>query len=307
MPTLFLSILLKVAVLFLMIFAGYLCGRKGFVTEEGAKQMTSVLFWIVTPCLMISSLQEMIGKVSMEHLLVSGALSLFCVLVSILISLLLFRKSPPERRKILRFAAAYSNCGFMGLPMAQAVLGDVGVAYASMFIAAFNLFTWTHGIASMREKNSIELKRALVNPGTVGLVIGLGLFGLSFRLPELLLSPITYFADLNTPLAMLVIGVYISRVPFRELFADRDLYGLSAARLLVIPAACFLLLLPLHVDRAIFTTALILTSAPAAANTVMLGAQFGGDTSLGSKAVALTTLLSAVTMPLFPVLVDMLY
>ena len=307
MLSLFLNVLLKVAVLFLMIFAGCICGKKNLVTEGGAKEITSVLFWIVTPSLMISSLQEMIGKVTMEHLLISGALSLFCMLISILISMLPFRKSPPERKKILRFAIAYSNCGFMGLPMAQAVLGEEGVAYASMAIAAFNLFAWTHGVTSMRRESGVDLRRALINPGTVGLAVGLGLFGFSLRLPEILLSPVAYFADLNTPLAMLVIGVYVSRVPFRELFADRDLYGLSAVRLLAVPAVCFLLLLPLHVDRAIFTTALILISAPTAANTVMLSAQFGGDTALASKTVAITTLLSALTMPLFPVLVGLFY
>lgn len=308
MPTLFLSVFLKVAALFLMIAAGYACGRKNLISDGGAREMTSVLFWVVTPCVMISSLQGMIGEVGVGDLLVSGVLSFVCIAVGIFGSLLLYRKSPPARRKVLRFATAYSNCGFMGLPLAQAVLGDIGVAYASVFIAAFNLLAWTHGISSMKgAPGGLSLKKALINPGVLGFVVGFLLFALSIRLPDLLLVPVRCFSDLNTPLAMLVIGTYVSRVPFRELFTDRELYGLSAVRLLILPAICLALFLPFHVDRTALTAALILASAPAAANTVMLAAQFGGDTKLGSKAVALTTLFSALTMPLFPALVGLFY
>lgn len=305
MASFFTDVLVKALVLFVMVFAGYLCGVKNLVTASGAREMTSVLFWVVTPCLMISSLESMIGRITLTKLLISGLLSTACILVSILFSMLFFRRHPEERKKILRFATAYSNCGFMGLPLAQAVLGDVGVAYASMFIAAVNFFVWTHGISTMKQEPGINLKKALLNPGTAGLVAGLFCFVLSIHLPDIILSPMQYFSDLNTPLAMLVVGVYVSEVPLRELFLDRDLYRLSLVRLLLIPSLCFAVLFALHADQEIFTTILILSSAPAAANSVMFAAQFGGDTKLGSKAVALTTLFSVVTMPIFPILVRM--
>lgn len=307
MYSLFLDVLGKVVILFLMILAGYACGKRGLVTDAGAKQITSILFWVVTPSLTVASLQETIGKVRFSELLECGGLSVLCVLAGILVSLPFFRRSPPEKGGLLRFAAAYSNCGFMGLPLAQAVLGDTGVAYAAMFISVFNLFCWTHGVASIRGKGRIELRKALVNPGTCGLAAGLLLFAFSLRLPEILLAPLSYLADLNTPLAMLVIGVYIAQIPLRELFGTPELYGLSAARLLLIPAVCFFIVLPFHADRAVATTVLVLSSAPAAANTVMLGAQLGGDTVLGSKAVAVTTLFSALTMPLFAALAGAFY
>ena len=228
MLTLFLGVLEKVVILFLILLTGYACGKLGLVTETGAKQCTSILFWVVTPSLIITSLQDTIGKVGFGDLLESGGLSVLCVLAGILISMTAFRKRPPAEGALLRFAAAYSNCGFMGLPLAQAVLGGSGVAYASMFIAVFNLFNWTHGVASLRGENKADLKKALMNPGTAGLAAGLFLFGVSLRLPPILLSPLSYLSDLNTPLAMIVIGVYISRVPLRELFSSRDLYALSA-------------------------------------------------------------------------------
>ena len=95
-----------------------------------------------------------------------------------------------------------------------------------------------------------------------------------------------------------MIGTYVSQVNLKEIFFDSGLYALSGFRLLLIPLACFLLMLPFHPDPVVAASMLILSASPSGANTVMFAAQFGGDTKLASKAVAFTTLLSVLTMPL---------
>jgi len=306
MLTSFFTVVERVLILFLMIAAGYACGKLGAVTKRGAQQITSILFYVVTPAIIISSLQNMIGQVSLSNLLMAGGLSLLSMLISILVSKLFFRKSPNERKKVLQFASTYSNCGFMGIPLAQAVLGEAGVAYASMFMVAFNIIVWTHGYTSMSSSRSFNWKRIVTNPGLIGLAAGLPLFMVSFHLPELISSPIGSFASMNTPLAMIVIGSYIARVNLKEIFKDAQLYLLASVRLLLIPLVCFLFLLPLNVDKTVATCVLILCAAPTGANTVMFAAQFGGDAKLASKAVAFTTVLSMFTMPCFILLAKLL-
>jgi malate permease and related proteins len=294
-------------ILLIMMAVGYFCGKIGMVTKRGAQQLTSLLFYIVTPCLIISSLQDMIGQVSLENILLSGGLSIVAMVIAILVSMVFFRKSVNEKRKVLRFAAAYSNCGFMGIPLVAAVLGDTGVAYASMFCVVFNFFVWSHGFVTMSSKRSIELKQVLLNPGLIGLIIGLPLFMISHKLPELLSYPINSFTSLNTPLAMIVIGSFISRVNLKELFIEFDLYILSAVRLLLIPLVTFALMLPFHFDKTVASAILLLSAAPSGANTAMFAAQFGADTKLASKAVTLTTLISMLTMPIFSVLASRMF
>ncbi len=301
-----LTVVERVCILFLMISAGYACGKLGALTKRGAQQATSILFYVVTPALIVSSLQSMIGQVTLANLLTAGGLALLCMGVSILVGMLFFRKSPYQRKKVLQFASSYSNCGFMGLPLVEAVLGQAGVAYASMFIVVFNVLVWTHGYISMSGARTLKWKHIVTNPGLIGLAVGLPLFAFSVKMPELLLSPVNSFASLNTPLAMIVIGSYISRVNLKELFEDKQLYGLSAIRLVLIPLFCFAVLLPFGVDKTVATCVLILCAAPTGANTVMFAAQFGGDAKLASKAVALTTLFSMITMPAFILLAKLL-
>jgi Predicted permeases len=298
----FFTILEKCVILFLMIVVGYVCGKKGMITNRGSKQITSILLYIVNPCITVSSLQSIIGAVNLYNLLVCAGLSAAAIALAVLLSYLFFRRAPAEKQGVFRYAMTYSNSGFMGIPLVEAVLGSTGVAYAAIFGAVFNVFVWSHGYVIMSGEKKIRLKQILVNPGTIGLAIGLPLFAFSVKVPSIIEVPVASFASLNTPLAMIVIGCFISRVKLRELFIDADLYITSALRLVLVPAAVFAALLPFGFDKTVATTVLLLSAAPAAANTVMFAAEFGGDTKLGSKAVALTSILSILTMPAFSAL-----
>ncbi|HEX2985223.1 MAG TPA: AEC family transporter [Caproiciproducens sp.] len=296
----------RVLILFIMMTAGYVCGKIGAITNRGTRQMNFILFYVVTPALLIASLQNMIGKIALTNLLIAGGISILCMMTGILISMLCFRKSPPDKRKVLRFACAYSNCGFMGLPLVQSVLGDAGVAYASMFMLLYNFFVWTHGYSLMSGSRKLNWTKILTNPGLAGMVIGFPLFAFSVHLPELVMNPLNSFASMNTPLAMIVIGCYISRVNLKEIFIDAKLYQMAAIRLLIVPAVCFGVMVPFGADKAIVTTALLLSAAPSGANTAMFAAQFGGDAKLASKAVTFTTLASILTLPVIILLTKLL-
>ncbi|WP_312694642.1 AEC family transporter [Caproiciproducens sp.] len=303
----FFTIFEKVIILFIMIFIGYVCGKTGMITKRGAKQITAILLYVVTPCLIVSSLQSIIGQIGVKDLASAVLWSAFAMGLAILVSMLFFRRSPDYQRKILRFAAAYSNSGFMGLPLVQAVFGSMGVAYASMYNSVFNFLMWTHGYASVSSKRTPSFKQIATNPGIIGLAVAFPLFAFSVKLPEILEFPIDSLASINTPLAMIVVGDYISGINLKELFTDRDLYLLSVLRLVLIPGLTFALMLPFSIDKTIASTVLLLCSAPAATATAMFAVQFGGDAKLASKSVALTTLFSVVTMPFFCALAQILF
>lgn len=114
-----------------------------------------------------------------------------------------------------------------------------------------------------------------------------------------------FFSDLNTPLAMLIIGSYIAKVDLHSFVSDMAVYQMAALRLIVAPAlflACLLLLRP---EPVLLVTSVIQASAPVAANTVLFAVQYGGDSQLASKTVAVSTVLSILTIPLFTILAQL--
>ena len=101
----------------------------------------------------------------------------------------------------------------MGLPISQAVLGDEGIFYCSVILVPFNFLSFTQGAGLMRKRDKNEkfnFKKLLTNPGVLGVAIGLPLFLLQIELPVVIYAPVSYLADLNTPLAMVMFGTYLA-------------------------------------------------------------------------------------------------
>ena len=152
----------------------------------------------------------------------------------------------------------------------------------------------------------LNLKTILLNPGIVGLLFGLPLYFLRLELPGILAEPVGYLADLNTPLAMLVVGSYIAKVDLHSFISDFSVYKASFLRLLLCPGVFLLMLLLLRPREDLFLSNMIQASAPVAANSVLFAVQFKRDSELASKLVAVSTVLSILTIPVMTVISQLL-
>lgn len=299
-----LTVVSKVGVMLILIALGCIITKKGMLTEKGAAEMTTLLLKIVTPCLIINSFLGSSYELEISELLLAVGLSALAIFVAMGVSYLFFRKEPPERQKVLRFAAIYSNAGFMGLPLIQAIVGGKGVIYGSFFIVVFNVICWTHGYRMM-SGGKLNLKAALLNPGIIGLALGLPIYFFKLRLPGIITEPVGFLAGLNTPLSMLVIGSYVAKISLRDFISDKSAYKMAAIRLLLAPGIYFLLLLVIRPAPEMFVSSVIQAAAPVAANTMLFAVEYHRDSQLASKTVAVSTVLSIITIPLFTILAQL--
>ncbi|MCL2486421.1 MAG: AEC family transporter [Oscillospiraceae bacterium] len=292
----------QVAALFAMMSAGWILYRVKMLTETGVAQMTDLLLWVATPCLLVDVFsREFSSDAAVSLLMVAVAGAVF-MLAALGAGQVIFRgkkDNPNEQRGVLSFASAFSNCGFMGIPLADALYGKEGVMYASAFVIAFNLVQWTAGCAVM-SGGKLNIKKMLVNPGVVGIAVSLPVFLFSIKIPAVIMLPISSVAAMNTPLAMVVIGGYLAKADLRGAVKNMSVYAVSLMRLVAVPliAMLFLWAVPLPMSHTAAVTLLVELAAPAAASTVMVAALTGRDAELAGQLVAVTTLLSAVTMPL---------
>ena len=289
----------KVIIMLVMIAVGWALTKMGTLTEKGAGEITKILLNIVTPCLIISSFfSAEAGSVDILSLVLAAVLPLVSMIIAVFLSYCFFRKEPPERKRVLRFCIVFGNVGFMGMPLVKSIVGEKGVIFASFFIVMFNIFCWTYGYTMMSGEKKIKIKSILLNPGTIGLVVGLPLYLFKVQLPEVISAPIEYFADLNTPLAMVIVGSNIAKVKFKEFLTDISIYKTALARLIIAPLIFFALLYFVNPEPTLFMSTAIQAATPAAANCVLFAMLFNQDAKLASKAVAATTLFSIVTIPL---------
>ena len=302
----FLSVILEVAVILLLIVSGYFTVKKGMFTKESLGSITSFLLYIVTPCLLVSSfLSAEPGKLDGWTMLLAVVLPALSIVISIAVSYLFFRGEPLGRRRVLRFSTVFCNVGFMGIPLVEGIVGSEGVLYGSFFIAVFNIFCWTYGYVMMGG-GKVRLKALLLNPGIIGIAIGLPLYLLNVPVPALIERPIELISALNTPLAMIVVGGYIAQVKLRAFVSDLAVYKMAVLRLVVAPLLYLALVWLLRPDETLLMSTVIQAATPVAANCVLFAVQYDSDAELASKSVAVSTALSVVTIPLLTVLVQAL-
>ena len=96
---------------------------------------------------------------------------------------------------------------------------------------------------------------------------------------------------------MMVIGISLSDIRLKELFLDGKLLAYAAVKLLVIPVAGTLIIRRFVVNEVLVAVCVIMLATPVASMAVMLAGQYDRNVELASKGVALTTILSVITIP----------
>ena len=295
--------------MFLLIAVGYICDKVGLVTRRGIKQMTDIVLLIVAPAVIIQSYNQEFDANLAKNLGISFIYATIAHIVMIILSKFLFSKKDPVKYGIDRICSIYTNSGFMGIPLMTSVLGPEGVFYGSAFLALFNLTLWTQGIAAIKGKQKEKvhpiaiIKQMFLNPGVIGILIGFLIFFTPISLPDAVGQAVGHIANLNTPLAMIVIGTYIARSNIFQALKEVRIYYTSFIRLIFFPLIMIPMYLLLPSDSLVYLSNFIALACPTAAATSMLAAKYGGDAIYASKITAISTILSIVTIPLVVIVI----
>ena len=297
----FIQIGLQVLVLFMLMAVGLIAAKIGFLTKEVCAKMTDFVLYFVAPALVIVSFQMEFDTELLAGLGITALLALVIQVLNIVLAKVLIHHKDKSKECVMQFGAIFSNCGFMGLPLDQALFGSEGVFYGAVYIAIFNILSWSYGIILMNKGKSgyhLSLKKVFINPGTVGVFIALIFFLTSLKLPQPIYDTLEYLGSLNTPMPMFIIGASMLGMSLKQLICQWKIYLPILIRLVVIPILAIIIMIILKIDPLIAGVVLIGASAPTAALTSMFAVKFEKDTEISVNLIALCTLFSVVTMPL---------
>lgn len=293
----------QVIILYIIVAVGFVADKKGVFTEKTARAANDLLFYIITPCVIINSFltTEFSPETSKGFALAAlgGALT---HVIGVVLSIPFFRNNDNKNNAVFKFACIYGNMGYMALPLAEAVLGSEGVFYCSAGIIVFQVFTFTHGVWQMNRGNKeggrFDPKKLFFNPGVIAVCIGLPFFLMKVNMPEIIMKPISFIGSMNTPLAMLMLGTYMSNAGLKTIFKNKEQYLVALVKIIAVPVVFYVIMKATGLlSGALFTACMIQSSAPSANNTVMFAAKYGRDTGIASKTVAFVSFASILTMP----------
>ncbi len=297
-------VLSRVLSIFILVVIGYIA-RKSKVMDQGlTRGISGLVLNVSIPFTIIAGFDRSIPSSALPDLFMVALWAVGIHSALIFLTRSAYRKMENGSRKVLSYTSVFSNCGFMGFPVVESVFGKIGVMYASIYVVVFQIFIWTYGVYIFSGSAAKgQFRRALLNPGNFSVLIGMAIWLLPFDLPKAMTISISTMSTLTTPLSMMVVGATLAEVPLAGLFKGWALWIGTIARLVIVPLMVFGFMRLLGVNNLPAQIAAFLTAMPAAAQSVIFAERYGADVHLASRMVFVTTVLSAVSIPAFALLV----
>ena len=212
--------------------------------------------------------------------------------------------------RMMVLTSTFGNVGFFGIPILQVLFSDPSVAapaiaYASMYVVTMNLMFWTVGAYVITgDKQFISIKKAILNPQTITLVVAIPLFFGGITMTDIVSCPvpqiataINYLADSTAPLSMIILGMRFALVPLRDVFTNWRVYVSSAIKLIIFPILAWAVLIPIPMDPLMKMVLIILSGMPSATFNLNLAEMFNGDQKNAANSILFSTLFSMLTIP----------
>lgn len=292
--------------MFLLAALGFFLLKKNLISDSTAKQLSTVLVYIVIPFTIISSLQNVLGQYDWKYVLLSMVVNLVLVLLTLLVSRIFFKE---KKDAIAAYAVLFSNGGYIGIPLVQSIVGASGMLNVSMVLLINNFFVFTYGIYLLSSsKDALSRDRIIKNPGILLPLLGLILYLFNVEFPFVIKEAFRHVANMNSPLAMIILGCYLAQSDWTSTFRNLEYYKIASVRLLIAPlvSMAFLWFVP-FIDYNIKMALLITSACPTAVHTFVISREFGNDYIKGARIVLITSLLSLFTIPVMSAIGSLIF
>lgn len=288
-------------VLALMTGVGLLLYKRRILTEDGRKCLTDIITDVLLPCNIFLSFLGSGGIEMLKLSMLTVVLGIVVIVGSSVIAWLLYRKMVPEKRAVFLYGIANSNAIFIGLPIIQSLLGADGVLQHSMYMIFDRIFIWTYALSlytGVQGSRRDALKRLISQPAIIAAALGIAAMLTGITVPQFLLDTMKYFSQCVTAMSMLLVGTVLTGLKLRDVLRW-DIWGFCALRLVLLPGLALLLCRLLQVPYIVAATCTLMTGMPAASLTAVLAVRYKVDARSAASLVALSTVLSVITIPVW--------
>lgn len=304
------SLLTLQAQLAMLMGIGMLLRGIGMVEESGKKLLTDLVIKLVLPFNIIQSFRMAFSWEIMRSTFLIFLVSLVLQLGCTALAALGFRCVPFQKRAVMQYGVICSNAGFLGNPLAEGIFGSEGLMLASIYLIPQRIVMWSVGLGYFSDNTAAVsagekarhrrevLRKTLTHPCIIAAAVGMVLLITQLPLPAFLGNTIKSVSSCNTALSMILIGVIMQEGGFQNLL-NRDVVMYCLIRLGLIPGLVLLGCRFWGIDGLATGVSVVLAAMPMGGTTAILAAKYGCDAAFAGKCVAVSTLLSIITTPLW--------
>ncbi len=291
------AVILQVMVVFVLIGVGYVCARFKWIQREGFRGLNNFILYLSMPALALMKMQITADGQLLLQLLIAFACATIAMLISCGVALILFKNKEQDHKAVYTNMVTFANSGFMGFPVVEACLGEEALIYAVMFVASFNLLSFSLGAILYSGEKTIQWKKIITTPSIIAVLLGFVCLLTPFKIPMPFSGAFDMLASTTTPLAMVVIGAQLVGLPLKTL-KNKDLMLSCFLRLVACPVVLLLFLRLTGLPTLMTSTLFVCYAMPSAALVAIQADQYHCEPQLASTGVALSSALSMLTIPL---------
>ncbi|MGX8692795.1 MAG: AEC family transporter [Clostridia bacterium] len=296
-----LPLIQKLLIFVVLMLVGYIGARRGSFGPDFAKAASKLTLNVFMSATILASVFNNPPSLSGGELAYALLVCFLVLLLSYLVSALITRLLPlnKERAPLFELLVSVMNPMFVGVPVAEVLLGSQGVFYIALSNVFFNLLIYTYGVWRLRagERDALRVKDILSVP-LIMTALSVVIFALRLPCPALLKGLIDCMSPATMPMSMVVIGASLGRVSLVDAFREKSLYLVAALRLILMPLLTWLMFQVLPAEPMLRGAMLIISACPSGIIVSILSIQYGKDAEYCSKGILLDTALSMLTIPL---------
>ena len=320
----------------IIILIGFIFTKKKILSEVTAENLSKIILFLAIPALSYNAFMQDMDSEKLNQSMSLLIWSIIIHLALIFISSIIFKKYGKSEKDVLRMITIFGSTTVFGIPVIQAVYGDLGAMYASVFNLPYRALLYTYGYITISE---VKLKKENIgkiisNPVIVATFLGMGVWIFQKYLPQIpinengiirsygilridktaywLFKPMQYLAALNAPLSWLSIGITLAGVSLGETLKSKISWKYSILKVSIIPMVLISLFVGLkfivgyEISYIAVATIVIMMATPAATVIATYAINFRKEPLLVSSCSLASSILAVLMIPAFIVLIEIL-
>ena len=283
--------------MFLLLAAGYLSKRFGILSLEDIPRTNRIAFRIFLPCLLFYNIYNAeLSYAIRPKLILFAVCGVLLVFAGAVYGAHRFERNQDRKGPIAQ-GIFRSNFVIMGIPIAQAIVGDADLSPVAILIAVivpmFNFLSVVilEKFRGGRVKTGEVLLEIAKNPLIIGSVLGIVFLLLHIRLPAVVEKAVSNLGSIATPLQLFLLGAFFRFSGLRHYV--RPLTVVTLVKLFVTPAVMLSAAALLGIRGVEFLGLIGIFASPTAINSfIMVQLMKCGDAELAGDIVVMTSAVS---------------
>lgn len=302
---------------------GFYLGKTEKVKSSFSIPLGEIILSLSIPALSFNAFMKDFDKTTFRNGLNILIWSFLIHLILILIGQLFYKNLDTEKQLTLKMMSVFGGITVFGIPIVQALYGDLGIIYSSIFSIPYRILLYSYGFIKMSgiKMDNKNIKSMLLNPVILATFLGLFIWIFQEYLPQVNISgqnyaflridktafwiykPLSFLANLCSPLSWLAAGLKLSELSIKESFKSKVAWQFSIIKTIFIPILIlttiyiFNLFNILNLSKESLGVITVMMGTPTASVIIAYSLKYNREPLLTSSCSLLSTIFSLLTIP----------